>query len=79
MQQSSNVDPEMSSRVSNMQESTGKLALSSFSKDSEFPMPPLALAPLRQQEIRYAFVMKICIFTLPFMIVQFIVFLQFGF
>ncbi|KAH6815190.1 chloroplast sensor kinase [Perilla frutescens var. frutescens] len=52
MQQSSDVDLEMSSRLSNMQESTGKLSLSSASKDSEFPMPPFALAPSRQQEIR---------------------------
>ncbi|KAL1565219.1 quinolinate synthase [Salvia divinorum] len=52
MQQSSDVDPEMSSRISNMQESTGQLSLISASKDSEFPMPPLALAPSRLQEIR---------------------------
>lgn len=53
MQQSSDVDPEMNSRSSNMQDSTGKLSLISASKDSEFPMPPLSLAPSRQQEIRY--------------------------
>lgn len=52
MQQSSDVDPGTSSRLSNLQEFTGQLSLSSASKDSEFPMPPLALAPSRQQEIR---------------------------
>ncbi|XP_042063631.1 chloroplast sensor kinase, chloroplastic [Salvia splendens] len=52
MQQSSDIDPETSSRISNMQESTGQLSLISASKDSEFPMPPLALAPSRLQEIR---------------------------
>lgn len=79
MQQSSNVDQEMSSRLSNMQESTGQLSLSSVSKDSEFPMPPLALAPSRQQEVRYAFVKKYAFLFSFYGGVQFIVSAYFGF
>ncbi|KAI3467602.1 hypothetical protein Pfo_024265 [Paulownia fortunei] len=62
MQQSSNAQPEMSPQlssnvsmetsISKMAESSGQLSISSTSKDSEFPMPPLALAPSHQQGIR---------------------------
>ncbi|KAK6139193.1 hypothetical protein DH2020_027072 [Rehmannia glutinosa] len=62
MQQPSDAQPEMNSQLSNnismetsigwMQESSGQLSISSASVDSEFPMPPLALAPSRQQGIR---------------------------
>ncbi|KAL8037798.1 hypothetical protein ABFS82_11G061600 [Erythranthe guttata] len=61
-QQPSKAKPEMSSQLSSshlsmetsitkMQES-GQLSISSTFKDSEFPMPPLALAPSQEQEIR---------------------------
>lgn len=66
MQQSSDVDPETSSRITNIQESTGQLSLISASKDSELPMPPLALAPSRLHEIRYSCVKEICIFFFIF-------------
>ncbi|KAL0364231.1 UNVERIFIED_CONTAM: Chloroplast sensor kinase, chloroplastic [Sesamum angustifolium] len=62
MRQSSEAQPEMSSQLSNsisvetsiskMLESRGQLSVSSVPKDSEFPMPPLALAPSHQQGIR---------------------------
>lgn len=62
MRQSSEAQPEMSSQLSNsisvetsiskMLESRGQLSVSSIPKDSEFPMPPLALAPSNQQGIR---------------------------
>ncbi|KAK6160281.1 hypothetical protein DH2020_003662 [Rehmannia glutinosa] len=62
MQQPSDAQPEMNSQLSNnismetsigwMQESSGQLSISSASVDSEFPMPPLALAPSHQQGIR---------------------------
>ncbi|KAL3649809.1 hypothetical protein CASFOL_006212 [Castilleja foliolosa] len=42
----------METSVGTMQESSGQLSLSSASKDSEFPMPPPALAPSHQQGIR---------------------------
>ncbi|GFQ03273.1 hypothetical protein PHJA_002471100 [Phtheirospermum japonicum] len=42
----------METSISRMQESSGHLSLSSASKDSEFPMPPLALAPSHQEGIR---------------------------
>lgn len=61
MQQSSDTKPEMSSQLSNgisvgtsiskMQESS-QFSISSTPKDSEYPMPPLALAPSHQQGIR---------------------------
>ncbi|PIN22935.1 hypothetical protein CDL12_04344 [Handroanthus impetiginosus] len=53
MQQSSEAQPETSSQLpSGIQKSSGQLSISSTSKDSEFPMPPLALAPSHQQGIR---------------------------
>lgn len=64
MQQPSDAHPEMSSQLSKMQESSGQLSLRSTSKDSEFPMPPLALAPSHQQGIRYLVFKKYAFFLM---------------
>ncbi|KAK4402717.1 Chloroplast sensor kinase, chloroplastic [Sesamum angolense] len=69
MRQSSEAQPEMSSQLSNsisvetsiskMLESRGQLSVSSVPQDSEFPMPPVALAPSHQQGIRLRFLQTI--------------------
>ena len=44
-----------SNSVNETLESYEALSLNSTSKDSEIPMPPLALAPLKQKAVRYPF------------------------
>ncbi|XP_057486412.1 chloroplast sensor kinase, chloroplastic isoform X2 [Actinidia eriantha] len=54
MHRSSSVHPESvrSQLSTSIMETEGSVSLSSISKDVEMPMPPLALAPLQQQDIR---------------------------
>ncbi|PSS13616.1 Chloroplast sensor kinase [Actinidia chinensis var. chinensis] len=54
MHRSSSVHPESvrSQLCTSIMETDGSVSLSSISKDVEMPMPPLALAPLQQQDIR---------------------------
>lgn len=64
-QQSSDAHPETRSQLSKTQATSVQLSLSSTLKDSEFPMPPLALAPSHKQGIRYPSVIEMC-FLLSF-------------